>query len=58
VWRSLLQLTLGTYMVWDARRLRLCSRHFEAAGSASPASAPRAAFAAEQELGSRSASGV
>jgi hypothetical protein len=57
VWRSLLQLTLGTYMVWDARRLRLCSRHFEAAGSASPASAPRAVFAAEQELGARSASG-
>ncbi|MEU6407775.1 cytochrome P450 [Microbispora sp. NPDC046933] len=28
VWRSLVQLVLGTYMVWDARRLRLCERHF------------------------------
>jgi hypothetical protein len=32
VWRSLTQLVLGTYMVWHARRLRLCRRHFEAAG--------------------------
>lgn len=31
VWRSLLQLVLGTWMVWHARRLRLCQRHFEAA---------------------------
>jgi hypothetical protein len=30
VWRSLVQLVLGTYMVWDARRLRLCQRYFEA----------------------------
>jgi hypothetical protein len=29
VWRSLVQLVLGTYMVWHARRLRLCERHFE-----------------------------
>ena len=29
VWRSLVQLVLGTYMVWHARRLRLCQRHFE-----------------------------
>ena len=28
VWRSLVQLVLGTYMVWDARRRRLCERHF------------------------------
>ncbi|MEV4752008.1 cytochrome P450 [Streptosporangium sp. NPDC049248] len=28
VWRSLVQLVLGTYMVWDARRQRLCERHF------------------------------
>jgi hypothetical protein len=28
VWRSLLQLVLGTYMVWDARRLALCRRYF------------------------------
>jgi hypothetical protein len=30
VWRSLVQLVLGTYMVLDARRLRLCGRYFEA----------------------------
>jgi phytoene/squalene synthetase len=43
VWRSLVQLVLGTYMVWDARRLRLCERHFEAADEAlrSPAARPR-----------------
>jgi hypothetical protein len=29
VWRGLVQLVLGTYMVWDARRLALCTRHFE-----------------------------
>ncbi|MEV0385135.1 cytochrome P450 [Nonomuraea sp. NPDC050643] len=29
VWRSLAQLVLGTYMVWDARRQRLCERHFD-----------------------------
>ena len=34
VWRSLVQLVLGTYMVWDARRLRLCQRHFDAVRSA------------------------
>ncbi|MFC6084870.1 cytochrome P450 [Sphaerisporangium aureirubrum] len=28
VGRSLKQLVLGTYMVWHARRLRLCERHF------------------------------
>lgn len=27
--RSLTQLVLGTYMVWHARRLRLCQRYFE-----------------------------
>ncbi|GAA1254774.1 cytochrome P450 [Sphaerisporangium rubeum] len=32
VGRSLIQLVLGTYMVWDARRLRLCERHFAEAG--------------------------
>jgi hypothetical protein len=31
VWRSAVQLVLGTYMVWHARRLRLCQRYFEAA---------------------------
>jgi hypothetical protein len=30
VWRSLVQLVLGTYMVWDARRQRLCQRYFDA----------------------------
>jgi hypothetical protein len=38
VTRSLVQLVLGTYMVWDARRQRLCGRYFEdlegASGSA------------------------
>jgi cytochrome P450 len=34
VWRSLVQLVLGSYMVCDARRLRLCERHFEATGTA------------------------
>ncbi|MDX3107019.1 cytochrome P450 [Nonomuraea angiospora] len=29
VWRSLVQLVLGTYMVWDARRQRLCEIHFD-----------------------------
>jgi hypothetical protein len=29
VGRSITQLTLGTYMVWHARRLRLCARYFE-----------------------------
>jgi len=28
--RSVVQLVLGTYMVWDARRQRLCERYFEA----------------------------
>ncbi|MEV4217700.1 hypothetical protein [Nonomuraea sp. NPDC049725] len=31
VWRSLVQLVLGTYMVWQARRLRLCENHFNRA---------------------------
>ena len=30
VWRSVVQLLFGTYMVWHARRLRLCERYFEA----------------------------
>jgi hypothetical protein len=30
VWRSVVQLVLGSYMVWDARRLRLCRTHFAA----------------------------
>jgi hypothetical protein len=30
--RSLTQLVLGTYMVWDARRAALCRRYFEGGG--------------------------
>ncbi|WP_406675460.1 cytochrome P450 [Nonomuraea sp. N2-4H] len=37
VWRSLVQLVLGTYMVWDAHRLRLCERHFAEAAARDPA---------------------
>jgi hypothetical protein len=37
--RSVVQLILGTYMVWDARRQRLCQRHFEALERDSEASA-------------------
>ena len=29
VWRSVVQLVLGTYMIWHARRLALCTRHFQ-----------------------------
>jgi len=29
VWRSFVQLLLGTYMVWHARGLQLCQRYFE-----------------------------
>lgn len=36
VWRSVVQLILGTYMVWDARRLRLCQRYFEAQDLSGP----------------------
>lgn len=32
VWRSILQLVFGTFMVLDARRRRLCARHFEGKG--------------------------
>jgi Cytochrome P450 len=35
VGRSVLQLVLGSYMVWDARRQRLCERYFEAQRTAS-----------------------
>jgi len=31
VWRSLVQLTLGSWMVFDARRQRLCTNYFEEA---------------------------
>jgi hypothetical protein len=34
VWRSVVQLVLGSYMVWDARRLRLCQRYFDSVATA------------------------
>ena len=34
--RSLVQLVLGSYMVWDARRKRLSDRYFESAASGCP----------------------
>jgi len=40
VWRSLVQLVLGTYMVLDARRLRLCTRYFESRPATGPGSSP------------------
>jgi hypothetical protein len=43
VWRSLEQVVLGSYMVWDARRRRLCQRHFD--GAAPRVSAPGDAVA-------------
>jgi Cytochrome P450 len=36
VWRSVVQLVLGAYMVRDARRQRLCERYFAAAETACP----------------------
>ena len=36
VGRSILQLFLGVFMVWDARRLRLCQKYFESIGSTMP----------------------
>ena len=41
VWRSPVQLCLGTYMVRDARRLRLCQSYFEAHPDESPSREPR-----------------
>ncbi|HEU4422911.1 MAG TPA: cytochrome P450 [Pilimelia sp.] len=40
VWRSLTQLVLGTYMVWHARRLRLCARYFESRPATTDAGPP------------------
>ena len=42
VGRSITQLTLGTYMVWHARRLRLCARYFERTDASGAAPAARA----------------
>jgi hypothetical protein len=40
VWRGVVQLVLGTYMVWDARRQRLCERHFARAEELDAHAAP------------------
>ena len=40
VWRSLVQLVLGSYMVWDARRQGLCRNYFAAAPGGSATSVP------------------
>lgn len=37
--RSALQLVLGTYMVWDARRRRMCQRYFERQAATNSANA-------------------
>lgn len=40
VWRSIAQLGFGTYMVWDARRQSLCTRHFASLSSPRAGSSP------------------
>ena len=40
VWRSLVQLALGSYMVWDARRQGLCRNYFAAAPGGPATSVP------------------
>nr|WSY50907.1 cytochrome P450 [Streptomyces sp. NBC_00886] len=40
VWRSLVQLALGSYMVWDARRQGLCRNYFAASSGGSATSVP------------------
>jgi len=42
VWRSVVQLVLGTYMVWDARQQKLCQHYFEAQQPADNSSLPSA----------------
>jgi hypothetical protein len=42
VWRSMVQLVLGSYMVWDARRQGLCQRYFAALQPAEDSSLPTA----------------
>lgn len=49
VGRSLVQLVLGTWMVWDAQRLGLCRRSFSAASERGPEI--RDAFSFEPDLG-------
>jgi hypothetical protein len=40
VWRSLVQLVLGSYMVWDARRQGLCRNYFAASSGGPTTSVP------------------
>jgi hypothetical protein len=40
VWRSMIQLILGTYMVWDARRQKLCQHYFEVQHPGDDAASP------------------
>ena len=40
VWRSPVQLVLGSYMVWDARRQGLCRNHFAASSGGATTSVP------------------
>jgi hypothetical protein len=47
VWRSAVQLILGTYMVWDARHQKLCQRYFEAQQIAADNSSPPGAESRE-----------
>jgi hypothetical protein len=56
VWRSFVQLFLGTYMVWDARRLRLCGRYFEAQETKSQTAGAAPARVLESECPMRSRS--
>jgi hypothetical protein len=57
VGRSLVQLVLGTYMVWDARRQRLCTRWFAAAGGAT-GTAPAASTTPSSASASSAASTI
>lgn len=41
VWRSVVQLILGTYMVWDARRQKLCQNYFAQQPGDESSSPPR-----------------
>ena len=54
VGRSITQLTLGTYMVWHARRLRLCARYFERTDASGADPAARAVSPTATTPGRRS----
>ncbi|HMI92323.1 MAG TPA: cytochrome P450 [Polyangiales bacterium] len=56
VGRSVVQLVLGTYMVWQARKLRLCQRYFEQGdepGGAAPNATAGACPAAQHSAACR-----